>query len=490
MTPKFTRRDVLYGLGAATAFSMFAGCGVNSRDPQYPSSPSTPTPPTPPSNPQPVPSGPTVSANVTVYSTVIGSIAPGFCGLSYEKSQMALPFFSGQNTNAIALFKLLGNSVLRIGGISVDNMQWTPDGPGQKAGQIAPADIDALADFLAATGWSVIYGINLAQSTPELAAAEMAYATQKLGSSLISFHLGDGPDAYGAEYPNLGSWDPTAFVNLWQTFAQASAGSSFVGPELASPQVDPWTTTFAASESKLLKQLTQHYYRGNGLDASSTMDELLAPDSILTTLLGQLGKIAAQYNLPFRFTESNTFYNGGAVGVSNAYGAALWTVDYLFQLATGGASGANIHGGGDTSYAPITDFKGRVTGISPQFYGLLLFVLAGNGQLRKTTISAGGVNATAYAVATSSQLNVIIINKDATQNLQVTLDAGQAVSSANLLMMTGDSLSATTGGAIQGASVGADYSFTAGTPYGLQVSGNDAMAYVTAGSAALIQIPL
>jgi len=425
-----------------------------------------------------------------VYSTVVGSLGAGFCGLSYEKSQMSLPFFTGQNSNAIALFKLLGNSVLRIGGISVDGMQWTPNGAGSTAGQIAPSDVNALADFAAATGWSVIYGINLAQSTPALAADEMAYVTKTLGSSLAGFHLGDGPDAYGAEFPSLGSWDPTAFVNLWQEFAQASAGSPFMGPELASPQVDPWTTTFASDESKMLKQLTQHYYRGNGLSASSTMDELLAPDSILTTLLGQLGKIASQYNLPFRFTESNTFYNGGAVGVSNAYGAALWTVDYLFQLAEAGAAGANIHGGGDTSYAPITDFKGRVTGISPQFYGLLLFALVGTGQLRRTTISAGGVNATAYGVATADQLNVVIINKDATQNLQVTLDAGQAVSSANLLMMTGDSLTATNGALIQGSAVGADYSFTPGTSYGLQISGNDAMAYVTPGSVALIQIPL
>lgn len=423
---------------------------------------------------------------------MVGSIGAGFGGLSYEKSQMTVPFFNGQNTNAIALFKLLGNSVLRLGGISVDGVQWNPNGAGLTANEVAPSDIDALAAFLSATGWSVIYGVNLAQSTPALAAAEMAYATKALGSSLISFHLGDGPDTYGTEYPSLGSWDPNAFIALWQEFAAASAGSPFVGPELASPQVNTWTAPFAAAEASKLKQLTQHYYRGNGLDASATMDELLAVDSNLTTLLGQLGKIATQYNLPFRFTESNTFYNGGAVGVSNAYGAALWTLDYFFLLAEAGAAGANIHGGGQTSYAPIPDFKGRVTagGISPQFYGLLMFVLAGTGQLRKTTITAGGVNATAYAVATTSQLSVVIINKDATQNLQVTLDAGQAISSANLLMMTGSSLTATTGTAIQGATVGADNSFTPGTPYGLQVSGNDASLYVTAGSAALIQIPL
>jgi hypothetical protein len=406
---------------------------------------------------------------------------------------MALPFFTGKNTNAIALFKLLGKSVLSLGGLSVDNVQWTPNGAGQTAGQIAPSDVDALAAFLSATGWSVLYGVNLATSTPALAADEIAYATKALGSSLAGFHFGDGPDTYGAEYPNLGTWDPAAFINLWTEFAQASAGAPLVGPYLASTSVNDlndWTAPFAAAVSKQLTQLTQDYYRGAGISASSTMDELLAPDPNLTSLMGQLSSIAAQYKLPFRITETNSFYDGGAAGVSNAFGAALWAVDYLFLLAEAGAAGANIHSGGNNYYTPIIDLQGAITGVSPEFYGLLLFVLAGAGQLRKTTISAGGVNATAYAVATAGQLNVVIVNKDATQNLQVTLDAGQSISSANLLAMTGSSITATTGTAIQGAAVGADNSFTPGTAYGLQVSGNDVLAYVTAGSAALIQIPL
>jgi hypothetical protein len=115
---------------------------------------------------QPVPTGPVALASITVTNTVNGAIGPAFAGLSYEKGQMANPFFSPQNANAIGRFKLIGPSLLRIGGNSVDKTTWTPNGPGRIYGQVAPSDIDALAGFLKATGWQVLYGTNMAQSTP------------------------------------------------------------------------------------------------------------------------------------------------------------------------------------------------------------------------------------------------------------------------------------------------------------------------------------
>jgi len=71
------------------------------------------------------------SATVTVTTTAIGAVGPAFAGLSYEKSQMAKPFFTPKNTDAIGLFRLIGPSLLRIGGNSVDKTMWNADGPGQ-----------------------------------------------------------------------------------------------------------------------------------------------------------------------------------------------------------------------------------------------------------------------------------------------------------------------------------------------------------------------
>jgi hypothetical protein len=146
------------------------------------------------------PQAATTTATVTITATATGAIGPAFAGLSYEKSQMANPFFSPSNAGAIGLFKLIGPSLLRIGGNSVDKTTWSPNGAGRTSGHVAPSDIDALAGFLKATGWQVLYGTNLATSTPALAAAEIAYAVQSLGASLYGIEIGNEPDLYAGNY--------------------------------------------------------------------------------------------------------------------------------------------------------------------------------------------------------------------------------------------------------------------------------------------------
>ena len=103
---------------------------------------------------------------------------------------------------------------------------------------------------------------------------------------------------------------------------------------------------------------------------------------------------------------------------------------------------------------------------------------------------------TAYAVKNSSGgLNLVIVNKDSTQNLQLGTQLPQSASTATLLEMTqftagasGPILSATSGVTIQGASIGTNGSFSPGAAYALSPSGMQLSCYVPALSAVLIQI--
>ena len=165
--------------------------------------------------------------------------------------------------------------------------------------------------------------------------------------------------------------------------------------------------------------------------------------------------------------------------------------------ALGGASGVNLHGGGDgAGYTPIADSSGVVVGARPEYFGVLLFTLAGTGTLYQTTLSAGGLNVTAYAVKTASGgFNVVIVNKDLTQNLQVTMTLPQSVTMATLLEMaqltagaSGPDLSATAGVTLQGASVQMNGAFSPGAAYTLSASGTQVSCYVPALSAVLIQV--
>jgi len=136
-----------------------------------------------------------------------------------------------------------------------------------------------------------------------------------------------------------------------------------------------------------------------------------------------------------------------------------------------------------------------VVGARPEFYGILLFALAGQGALYTTAVSAASLNVTGYAVKTASGLSLVVVNKDATQNLQLSVALPQSVSTATLLEMTqlssgatAPNLSATDSVTIQGASVGVNGSFAAGAAYTLSASGTQISCYVPALSAVLIQL--
>jgi hypothetical protein len=454
---------------------------------------------------------------LTVTATAAGSIGSSFAGLSYEKSSLyESPYlFTASNTNLIGLFKSLGTSILRIGGNSVDRNVWTPNGAGQTEGQIAPSDVAALAAFVKATGWQCLYGVNLggagpspytsgyinAATTPTLAAEEVAYAASQFGSSLYGIEIGNEPDLYGSTYFTGTTWTVTQLEVLWAQFRAAivaqTPGVNVTGPADAGNE-SSWTAPFGQWATKTnISLLTQHYYRGDGASASSTAANLITSDTALVSDLSTLNTGAKAIGIPYRISECNSYYNGGADGISDAYASSLWVIDFLFDCALGGSAGTNFHGGGDgDGYTPIADSGGAVVGVRPEFFGILFFTLAGQGTLYTTQISASGLNVTAYAVKTSAgALNLVVVNKDLTNNLQLTAQLPQSATSATLLEMTqltagasAPNLSATSGVTIQGASISNSGAFSPAAAYTLSPSGEQLTCYVPALSAVLIQI--
>jgi hypothetical protein len=434
------------------------------------------------------------TTTITVSNTQAGSMPSRFVGLSYEKSKLSQPLFSGSNANLIGLFERLGNGVLRIGGNSVDETNWAPNGAGQTSGQTAPPDVDALASFISAVGWPVLYGVNLAQSTPSVAAAEVAYAAKALGANLLGIEIGNEPDLYAGHYfPS--TWAFSDYLTLWQSFASAilaqTPGVPLTGPVTAYNSA--WFSSFAQNEGKSIVLLSMHYYRANGQSASSTIDLLISyPDTNLQNDLVPLNTAAQAAGVPFRMAETNSFYNGGAPNVSDSYASSLWVIDHLFTIAQGGSVGVNLHGGGNgDGYTPIADNDGVVVEARPEYYGALLCALAGQGPLLATTIDAGSLNTSAYTVQnSSSQVSLIANNKDASQNLQFTATCPSAVKSASMQILTGPALASTAAVTIQGSAVNPDGSFMPQTSYGLTVSDGAFTGYVPAASAALISIVL
>ena len=478
-----TRRHLLQGAASLAASCLLPGCGysVNASSAGIG---------------LPLPVGPITEGSLVVSTTSIGAIPSRFMGLSYEKLAITYNYFHSSNHNLIALFRRLGPGVLRLGGGFVDRLLWTSSNSGSHA-LITSTNIEDLAGFLQATGWLCLYGVNLATSTPILAAEEAGFAALTLGSNLLGIEIGNEPDEYGvAGNFFAGNWTFQDFLSRWYSFRssilQAAPHIPVTGPVAGGGNhISTWTLPFgqAVTQSELTL-LTQHYYRASGASSTSTAAFLISPDKQLTTELATLDAGARQLGIPYRLSECNSFSNGGAPGVSDSYASSLWVIDFLFDAAIGGATGINMHGGGQgPGYTPIADDSGAVIGARPEYYGLLLFSLIGSGTLLQTQLSAGGIEATAYAVKTSSGgLKIMLVNKDPRQNLLINIQANQRVETASLQTMTGMSLSATSGVTIQGAAVNNDGSFAPAKPTALVPSAERTNCYVPPLSAVLISI--
>ena len=413
---------------------------------------------------------------------------------------MTYSYFHESNQHLIALLRRLGDGVLRIGGASVDQVMWTPDATGTHF-QVTPVEIKALAVFLHETGWLCLYGVNFAASTPAQAAEEVAYVVSVLGSNLLGIEIGNEPDEYGLPGSFFaGNWTFEDYFARWNMFRsailQSAPNVAITGPAVAGGNhITTWTLPFGQQATAAeITLLTQHYYRdyysASGGAPTPTAAFLISPDSQLTGELAILDGGAQQLSIPYRISECNSFNNGGVPGVSNSYASSLWVIDFLFDVALGGGTGVNIHGGGRSpGYTPIADDDGGVVEARPEYYGLLLFALAGPGTLLETQLAAGTVDATAYAVRTASGgLNLVVVNKDTVQNMTLTIATNQNIQSATLQTMTGASLAATSGVTIQGATVNPDGSFFPASADTLTPAGTQTTCFIPALTAALISI--
>lgn len=470
------RRQILVGLGAVAATTVLPKAWAAGLS-------------------QPIPPGPvaSISAWISPNDSPLATIGPQFCGLSYEKSTMSSKWWVPENTPLINLFNLLGkaNNLLRIGGNSVAGTIWTPNGGWAQANQVSEVDIHNLHGFMQATNWTVLYAVRLVMNpgSADVSAAvsEASYVASALGGHLYGLEIGNEPDKAYSSY--------SAYLADWTLIANAIKAAlpdvRLTGPAVAGNTT--WVQEFATSEGTNVSLLTDHYYRGNGkpkppTPAPTPADLVTYPDTQLETVMAALSAATKSYGVPARLAETNSYYNGGATGTSDAFASALWSLDHLFTVAISGGSGVNFHGSVNGVYSPIPFDGVNVQSIAPLYYGLLLFCLAGQGTVLRSQISAGGLNLSIYSIQRpSGGQSIIVINKDTTENIALTLDCGTTVQAATLqCLQSPGGLASTSGQTLQGAEVNIDGSFSPGTPYSLTTQGYNVACYVPCSTAVLI----
>jgi hypothetical protein len=414
---------------------------------------------------------------VSVNSASAGSVSPGFAGFSYEKDRIGAGMFDPKDTNLVNLFRRLGPSVLRVGGNLVDIVNWDPNGAGGSAGAIAPPDVTRFAAFVKATGWKVLYGINLKTNTAANAASEAQFAAHALGNSLLAFEIGNEPNFYQTEAAYQSSY--TSYV---AAIRAKVPNAMFDGPG-EGDKVD-WTNTFASAEKgDRLRVLATHLYIGS--NTSGTIPGMLASTASgrLPNTFATMSKAQQANGIPqWRMTETNSYYHGGTAGVSDVEAASLWSLNYMDDVAAAGGAGVNFHGGTSTqfplNYSPIVYSGLNPTGVQGVYYGELLWVLGGTGALHSASVS-GGSGVTAWGVG-----NNVFVDNIGSAAITATISLAGTARTAKEYVLTAPSLSSKAV-TIAGSSVSAGGAFNP-APTPVPVGSRKVTVSVPADSAALI----
>lgn len=436
-------------------------------------------------------------------------VPANFMGLSYETSQLAhAGFFSPQDDDLVQMFRTLTTAgVLRIGGNTSEFSHWDAsplDGPADQVSEgpdtnggaarrfaIHPQSIDHLAEFLTATQWTLIYGLNLAGGDLENAIAEARYVRARCGDRLLAFQLGNEPEMFHHGDDKKARWSFDEYLERWRGFAgglrKALGDVPLAGPDIA--YKTDWVGRFAKEAGGEVRFVSGHFYpEGPPTDPSATTDYLLHNWTKFAAQVSAANAAARESGVAYRMTEGNSCYNGGKAGVSNTFASALWAAEMCLRAADEGCAGVNLHGGGNGLYTPIRSSAASGLTAMPEFYGLLLADACAGAEVLEVQASGcpQDLHVHAYAIADRVRLVFVNMGGPATVTIAGLHPRGSGVATMTRLQAPG--LDAEAGVTFGGQVVEADGSFPRVGGENVRLRDGFAKISVDAQSGALLEI--
>lgn len=414
------------------------------------------------------------NVRVTVHADSPGPAIPNdFLGLSYEKNVLATGHFCATNAAIVQLLRNLGGGVLRFGGNYVEYTTWSRTEPksfSKARSVIGPSEVDQLYALATQSGWQVIHGLNLGANDPAMAADEAAYAMQAGGAMLLAFEIGNEPEHFGDGGLRSTNYVYAAFRDEVASYVRAIRTRTKRVP-LAGPATTsnfPWFTGFLADFKSDVVLSTRHHYPLAAATNEPTHPRFATVENLLSAktqqdsmkLMAQHQKASQAAGVPFRVGEAGSASSGGKAGVSEVFAAALWSADYLFDLAERGVSGINFHGSFNCRGYTTFCFRDNHYHAHPTYYGMLLFHQAARGRVVPVDC-ATAINLTAHAVlGDDGKLRVALINKDLKQAATVSIQAGQAFAKAGIWQLSAPAVTARDGITFAGSAVAPDGTWT------------------------------
>lgn len=429
--------------------------------------------------------------------TVVSRMAPDFIGLGYETSAVAQSnYFSVRNASLIHLYRnLTPHGLIRIGGNISDHTRYVPDAapevhPEEGVTILNHTSLIELGEFARATGWKVMWGLNLRSGSHADATREALAVSAALGGTLHSFEIGNEVDFQPQFAKNYAAYH-AAYLDYKSAIRSALPQAPFSGPDVA-VNLD-WLAAFAPVEARDIKLLTAHYYRSGAGNPNATMATLLQHDDNWDAKLDKFEGISRNQGVGYRINEVNSFSGGGKTDVSDTFAAALWSLDYMFVLASHGCAGINLETDINqhawiSHYSPIVHDATGHCRARAEYYGMLAFALAGNGDVVKLTLAKTNINLSAYATKDrESHLWLTVVNMDLSRNADAEAVLPQGYGPAVAYWLKAPSVQSKDGITFAGAEVSTDGTWKAGTAEAVTVNQGAAHLQIPFASAIVVE---
>ncbi|CAG8951004.1 hypothetical protein HYFRA_00006401 [Hymenoscyphus fraxineus] len=387
--------------------------------------------------------------------------------VSYSIEFSSFPDFAGNNSHPNTfsnnLLNNLGNLTgtkpyIRVGGNTQDYALYNADLKIALQGTIVPSraqDYPTVISigpsyFESYNTWpdtKYIHGFNMGLGGNTSAGWQtlidtVPLACQALGKEkLLWWEYGNEPDLFstssqGAVRPP--TWNESTYVDQWlnatrmikvqlqkycpdlvENGSYGYLAPSFAGLNNHLKPVKTWQAGLDVDKS--IKVISSHNYIGGATQPGVTLQGTLLNHSVTVRSVdaqAQLGRDLSYTGLPFILGETNSLYNQGKPGLSNAFGAALWGIDFNLYSASVGIQRVHMHMGTNYRYQAWQPIHTNITtiGTKPPYYGqIVVAAMLGSQTEGATTItnipttSSHEAIYTAYA-ADSQLARVAIIN--------------------------------------------------------------------------------
>ncbi|EOA87134.1 glycoside hydrolase family 79 protein [Exserohilum turcica Et28A] len=222
---------------------------------------------------------------------------------------------------------------------------------------------------------------------------------------LYSFEVGNEPDLWLQNSFRSGTWSGKTYTDQWldrceaiynnvlrnaslpSSFFEAPCTASTIGTTFEIAQLVDDGIMTGRNGDNFLSTWNQHdYYYFIGVTPTPiTLDELMDLDTTNTQFKyweKQVG-IALKTGLPYVLREMSSIGPIGMPGVSDAFGSALWTMNFFLYAASIGISSVEMHmtdNSNASAWQPIPMYGHDTTFVRPQYYAhAAVAQIIGNG---------------------------------------------------------------------------------------------------------------